>query len=669
MADLSIDDLLKASENEPEITYHTNPDIDNLLKASENEPEIDSTGNSIPIPTATQVAKNIDKYAPQQEANPYPNNYATNVARDLSQNLETQKRYNQPGQDPTGFLTAGNVMGTAYAPLGELIPSTWRGIGDLANKYGSPEIYNALNKYVVNTTEQALGNFAKENPKAAEYAGAALNMSPFEGKLAESLSPVAKGASPIYEALNKDTGGNVSDVLNNAAQTPNKSLFEASLESPEQGINTQRLAQQALSQPAGAKGIGEFFEQKKTDLRNQINPILEENVAPNTGVDAYKAALEATIKPQAAPMYDAFYKSSKAIVSPQLDDILASDAGKQALKEAAKNMHNELITNVGNPNPELTAAMREAEQLGQMDYSKGGVAAGLKPQTVVYVKRALDDMARTNDVAESRRMSNLARSVNNILKDNDPSAFKDSTGKVIQPGNYEYANEIYSNMKKMQNAADEGANFLRDSKKPQSLLYQFNNYSPTEQQAYRVGMQQDLYNKINSVSDKGNYTKYFQNPATRESLKGILKPEEYNALEQHALSVDRINNAQANVFSDKELRPIISNPNAAIQLAKMNPKVNAAAHVINLVKSTFGGLSNDEAGSIASLLTEADPAKKADNIASLVKMQDNNPNASRVLNAFYSIRNRTFKNAPSAIANTTANKLNNNLQPLYQGNQ
>jgi hypothetical protein len=96
-------------------------------------------------------------------------------------------------------------------------------------------------------------------------------------------------------------------------------------------------------------------------------------------------------KDKATPLYKDAFEANQSIGSPEIDRILATPAGRKALKSASELMQNDQSL-MGVANPDLLEQAREA---GQEIPWTGGVASGLKLRSLDYVKRALDDQIRT----------------------------------------------------------------------------------------------------------------------------------------------------------------------------------------------------------------------------------------------------------------------------------
>jgi len=89
----------------------------------------------------------------------------------------------------------------------------------------------------------------------------------------------------------------------------------------------------------------------------------------------------------AEPLYAEAFNANKDIVSPEVNRILATPAGRRALNSAAEKMQNDM-TLMGAPSQELA---EQAKLAGTYEPGTGGISQGLKLRTLDYVKRSLDD--------------------------------------------------------------------------------------------------------------------------------------------------------------------------------------------------------------------------------------------------------------------------------------
>ncbi len=171
-----------------------------------------------------------------------------------------------------------------------------------------------------------------------------------------------------------------------------------------------------------------------------------------------------------AALYDEAFKANQAVASPEIDRILVTPAGKEALKRAVTKMQNQMSL-VGRPDPEMTAAMREAAELGKMDYVPGGVASGLKLRTLDYVKRALGDMEASaisnNSRDDARIFGDLRRGLSRELDRLDETAKAGPNSTKAEGGAYARARREYgTGAEVIERVLEDGVGKLRDMDGP-----------------------------------------------------------------------------------------------------------------------------------------------------------------------------------------------------------
>lgn len=152
------------------------------------------------------------------------------------------------------------------------------------------------------------------------------------------------------------------------------------------------------------------------------------------------------LKETAGPLYKEAMQANKSMASPELDRILETPAGQQALAQARTILQNE-GTRLGVPDKELGELARE---LGIK--TKGGVASGLKLQTYDLIKRGLDDaisneMSRSTPGTTSAKARGLMSVRNRLLDELDQLDVTGITGpNSTRPdgGAYARARGVYS---------------------------------------------------------------------------------------------------------------------------------------------------------------------------------------------------------------------------------
>jgi hypothetical protein len=202
---------------------------------------------------------------------------------------------------------------------------------------------------------------------------------------------------------------------------------------------------------------------------------------------------------KAGEFYRQAYAGNKFIESSEVDRILKTPAGKQALKEAAKLMRNDM-KNVSTVDPNLTAALKEAEGLS----TGAGVGRGLKLETLDYVKRALQDVEkRAQDqfgkpTEASRIIGNLKRKLTKALDSAD------------ETGAYSKARKLASDKFANQAALKAGREFMSNAGElghPEALKEALADMSEAELHHFRIGVAEGIKGKLSNTVNRADGTK------------------------------------------------------------------------------------------------------------------------------------------------------------------
>ncbi len=257
------------------------------LNALENDPYADVSGVKPTIPTATQVATNIDKYAPKQESNPEPTDYPYRVTKDIAQGYEQASekaaQNRSKGNDTLASLQIAGISGIpANALIGEGLKS-----GLDVMKENVPGVYKPLYENVlqpVGNTLNKVGDYVRQNaPTVADYAEAGGNLSGVAG----------------YGAL-KDVGeAAFNNALGSVASLPAKASLYPVTKTTSNVASGAKVIGSALSKSEIPTAFGELSEAKNLYKQGyesgaQYHPDLTSQI---------KNEIE-TIKPQATSAID-----------------------------------------------------------------------------------------------------------------------------------------------------------------------------------------------------------------------------------------------------------------------------------------------------------------------------------------------------------------------------
>lgn len=246
-----------------------------------------------------------------------------------------------------------------------------------------------------------------------------------------------------------------------------------------------------------------------SEQADNVTDALASTISNRTNYAATVEQLDTLMKGRAAPLYDEAYKANQDVASPLINKILNTPAGKRALSGAVKKMQNDM-TLVGTPDAELTAAMREAAELGKMDKVALGVSKGLKLRTLDYVKRALDDQIGTaykagrND--EGRILTGLKKK---LVAELD---------RLDESGSYQAARNVWADGMSNLEALELGSQFLR--KNADDLAAAIKDMSDGEKEYLRAGVVRAITDFVERKPDGANAVYgFFGREGTRKKLR------------------------------------------------------------------------------------------------------------------------------------------------------
>jgi hypothetical protein len=390
--------------------------------------------------------------------------------------------------------------------------------------------------------------------------------------------------------------------------------------------------------PSGGARATEFFTEATGKTPEKLKTTLGKTVSSSTKYyDDLDTMVEAG-REKAAPLYKQAFKQNQVVESPVIDKILQTPEGKGALSEAVKNIQNEMAR-VAEPDPELTALARE---LGVV--SEGGVSRGLKLRALDEVKKSMDGTInqayRAGNEQEARRIINLKNALVNELDASDKSGF------------YKQARSVSGDYLSNKKAMDSGLSFLTDDSEIVARTYK--GLQGAEKAAYKNGVVKSIRKKIEDTRDGANVATIFNKPATRDKLKSILAPREYDRLLGDAKATDELFKLRNKIVggSPTTSRQISASEfigegaEIATDLATTGGLNTSRKIASKWLKKQFNSLSDKTAKQVADVLYETDPKKKYQ----IVKFLTNQANsdgtglrklqAQRQLEAIYGIEDK-----------------------------
>ena len=594
-------------------------------------------------PTVTVASGNrFDKYSEQATSEPV--GALEDVARTIPSSI-AKGLFKAPlwAADMMNAASQGaaRVGGTAYQALGgDLSIDQAKALTNYKPFYGSDELIVAPLKsvgiefYEPETTAGAITDFVGE---MLGYGGAERGVRNLTNKIAQqgvktALNPftvsnlpkpnqVPKAYKKIYDRLRADypDDAKLAEVLNKYASKKGEALIQAG------GERTTNIAKGSAQYPSGGAKATEFFDEAVSGTGASLKKVVAETVSPKTDYFATVDDLLKVGRKEAAPLYKGAFKANQSVQSPVIDRVLQSDVGKKALREAALEM-NTALTGVAKPNPKLTALAKDLGTMGKVSGdTTGGVAAGLKLESLDLVKKSLDDMISTAS-RKGDSTKNLVTLKNNLVKELD---------RLDTTGLYAKARSRAGDYLSSNKAIEAGNRYLKDD--PDVVANMMKGFSKPEKAAYKVGVARSIRNKIDKTTDGRNVTTLFGNEAARQKARAVLSKDEYATLFNEAKYTDNIfrlrNKITAN--SDTASKQIAAREfddpaNELVQQIAANGFSGVAkGKVVGFVQRTFDGLSDNMAREVAEILYETDPKKKFEIIKKLTEIANSSKGAAK----------------------------------------
>ena len=289
------------------------------------------------------------------------------------------------------------------------------------------------------------------------------------------------------------------------------------------GENVTSLARAAAGTPGPAKNRASMVLKGRTAGESErIGKSIQKGLEPEDYFLAEDQLVD-KLRSRAAPYYEEAYKRFQAIDTPEVNRVLETPAGRQALKGAAQKMQNDM-TLAGRVDPELTAALKEAAEVGLAETTGSGVAKGLKLRTLDYVKRELDDMI---EAAKRSGRKDDAR-IFTGLKGKLVSSLDDATGGANSP--YAKARQVYGEDATVLKALEEGRDFTKLD--PEIIGRQLAKLPDAAKEAYRSGAARAIMDIVNKTPDTASAaTRLYNNSLMRQRLRAVFPDQaSYNGI-------------------------------------------------------------------------------------------------------------------------------------------
>lgn len=496
-----------------------------------------------------------------------------------------------------GIYGAGEGEGGADARLknaGDM--GLFGGLGGVAGAAGA--------KVLGPLTRRALSIFSKSAPKAIPAGVRDMAESAAE-KTAQEVPVEPASLGKVSKAVNQDVGELNPNIVTSLSK-PGEALIDTN------GAKVRQLAKGAAQYAGGQEVAENFFNRRVLKAPEKIKESIAQNIGGN---DAYHATVDdilAVGREKAKPLYDEAYKANKSIVSKQIDKILETPAGKDALRQASVNMQNDMAT-MGGKDIGLT---EQAKLAGTK--ADGGVIPGLNLRSLDYVKKALDDKIsgaiRSGDKGVSRILIGLKNSLVDAMDAADVTAKAGQKSFKAEGGLYKQARVASGDYLKTTEAMENGKNFM--SLDPELVAKQFKALPETEKTAYLSGVSKQLRDIVDKAPEGRNvYNQILGKPEQQKRLAAILSPEQYKNLASDLKAQDRLYKLRNEVLGGS---PTTSKAVAAKEIETLSSDLqnipsssaNFLGYVGKFIAKRFDGLNDSTARQVAQILFEERPERK-----------------------------------------------------------
>lgn len=506
-----------------------------------------------------------------------------------------QQERQQFAQENPGGATVASIVGALTNPVNAAV-GKWAA--------ASPTVAGLAGRGAVAGAGLSAAQAVGENQgNIPDKIGAGLQVAPYGALLGGAIPPVVHGIGSGLNTLANQTinrlphrqttaaARKVVEALERDGLTPAQAVARVQQMGPEAalmdvGENSRGLAQAIGLMPgSGKEQITQFLRARQEGVRNpETRELVGGQAQRISGMlnrlvpDDYMATREGIRNTKLAQkLYDAAYKNNKAVESKVIDRILKTPTGKQAFKNAVRNMQDQMEF-VSQRDPELTELLREAGQ----EATGVGVGRGLKLKTLDYVKRAMGDMEEAakgqfgKPTEQSRIISDLRRQFTRELDKVDPT------------GAYSQARKLTSTQFGQEEALQRGVEFMSRGpvKNPMALQKAIAEMTPDERHMFRVGAVQALKQKMADTVVRADATKKVSGIASlEEKIKAAFDdPAMFRAYMNAIENEANMFNTYSSVLNNSKTAERM----AAMQDAGMDPG-QIAAGIMDL---KTGGLGN-----------------------------------------------------------------------------
>lgn len=291
------------------------------------------------------------------------------------------------------------------------------------------------------------------------------------------------------------------------------------------GPAVARRARTVATLPGQGSGdLTNFLGERQADQAARIIGDIKTKLGDGSAINELVDHLSAEQEANSSPLYKGAFKANQNVASPEIDAILETPAGKEALTSAARKMRNDR-TLVGVPDAELRD---QAYDTGQYTPGSGGIASGLKLRTLDYVKRALDDQIAAkiaaNQPDDARILTGMKNSLVRELDEADVTARAGPNSTKPEGGLYAQARRAHAEPAQIKNAIEAGRNFTSVTD-PGELVSVIRKLPVAQRPYFQIGAARKLTDLINNVSDRrDSVNRVFGSPTIRAQVDAVFGP-------------------------------------------------------------------------------------------------------------------------------------------------
>lgn len=536
---------------------------------------------------------------------------------------------------------AEGVMNSVVAPVGDIAGAAGQMAGKMAYDMSPRPVQNVVDSAqqsiapIAQAYQQNLDTYNKQNPRMGDALQAVretvnllpLGSSEVRGAIGEGIGASSNAIKNVGADVGANIGNNavngitrvaigrnadqilagrlkgidLEDIKNKLMQSGDTAMLPDVT-----GDEVKGLMRAVGTMTGGAKQVvSDALEGRSEGAVKRVSEALSKNIS---NVDAYFTNLDDMANARAAiagPMYQEAFSKNQNIMNPEIKRILNTPAGQSALRSAAGKMQNDM-TLLGVPDKELA---EQAKLAGT--YKPGGIAQGFKLRTLDYVKRALDDQIgvaqRVGENDNARILTGLKNQLVSSLDKADITARAGPNSLKPEGGLYSRARKIYSDSFSLESAQQEGLQFL--NRDPEEIRKFLINKSPSEKEAYRIGVRKSLQDIANKTPDGSDPAKrIFGNTQKREQLKAAFgdgenlkefskKMKEEIAAAQTKQKVLGGSRTDINLTDDAQFI------HEALKFAKQGVSGKLVSAIGNSIYNRYVGLTKRNANRLAYILT------------------------------------------------------------------